>query len=173
MESLLDALRGILVQEHSFLLGLSDKDYTSKSEACFNSAIGSHMRHNLDHFSCFFAGLESGRIDYEKRERSTGIETSRQAALELIDSLLDRLKQCDAMDSATPLLVREESEANVSGEAWLHSSLGRELQFLLGHTVHHDALIATIAYGLGINPKQGFGVAPSTQRHAGTLTERS
>lgn len=173
MESLLDALRASLDQERSFLQGLSDRDYTTPSEVCFNSAIGSHMRHNLDHVSCFMRGLESGRIDYETRERNSDIETSRQAALDAIEVFLEKLQHCATLDPALPLLVREESEANVNGEKWLKSSLGRELQFLLGHTVHHDALIATIAHGLKLCTSKGFGIAPSTQRHAEALTERS
>jgi hypothetical protein len=36
---------------------------------------------------------------------------------------------------------------------------------LLGHTVHHNAIIAMIVDRHGLKLPQGFGVAPSTQRH--------
>lgn len=42
------------------------------------------------------------------------------------------------------------------------SSLPRELQFLLSHTVHHYALIATMNAVAGVETPEDFGVAPST-----------
>jgi len=63
------------------------------------------------------------------------------------------------------LKVREESEAGAEAHRWLPSSMGRELQFLLGHTVHHSALIVMIIDGIGLSIPDGFGIAPSTLRH--------
>ena len=48
---------------------------------------------------------------------------------------------------------------------WSTSSVERELQFLSSHTVHHYALIAVILRLNGVQPEEGFGVAPSTQRY--------
>ena len=42
------------------------------------------------------------------------------------------------------------------------STLSRELQFLVSHTVHHDALIAAAARALGVATEPDFGIAPST-----------
>ena len=63
------------------------------------------------------------------------------------------------------LKIREESELGSLQCLHLDSSLGRELQFLLGHTVHHNAIVAMILDRHGIELPQGFGVAASTQRH--------
>ncbi|NIP97468.1 MAG: hypothetical protein GWO24_30170, partial [Akkermansiaceae bacterium] len=43
--------------------------------------------------------------------------------------------------------------------------LGRELQFLVSHTVHHFAMIGGICRALGVALEDDFGVAPSTIRH--------
>jgi hypothetical protein len=45
------------------------------------------------------------------------------------------------------------------------STVARELQFLLSHTVHHYALIALILRLQGFEPGEEFGVAPSTLAH--------
>ena len=48
---------------------------------------------------------------------------------------------------------------------WRPSSVGRELQFLVSHTVHHYALIRLLLEDHGIYAGEEFGVAPSTLAH--------
>jgi hypothetical protein len=48
---------------------------------------------------------------------------------------------------------------------WSYSSIGRELQFLLSHTIHHYALIALALRLQGYEPSAEFGVAPSTLQY--------
>ncbi len=165
MESLLEAVRACLEQDRDLLLALDDRQYTTPCEACFGSTVGAHIRHNLDHFESFAAGLEGGRVDYEARQRDDRVATDRQAALAALERHLGTLRACGSCDLGSPLQVREESEENAVGDGtWLVSSLGRELQFLLGHTVHHNALVATIVHGMELRLPEGFGVAPSTRR---------
>ena len=45
---------------------------------------------------------------------------------------------------------------------WSQSSLQRELQFLVSHSVHHYALIRELLRQSGFDAGEGFGVAPST-----------
>jgi hypothetical protein len=45
---------------------------------------------------------------------------------------------------------------------WTRSTVRRELQFLLSHTVHHYALIAMICHRHQRPVESDFGVAPST-----------
>ena len=95
-------------------------------------AVGAHVRHVLDHYESFLHGLESGRVDYDRREREREVE----------------------------LVVRTESAPGRAREG--ASSLGRELLFLASHTVHHYALIAVLVRLWGVAPDDDFGVAPST-----------
>ena len=48
---------------------------------------------------------------------------------------------------------------------WSQSSVKRELQFLLSHTIHHYSLVAVALRTQGFEPGAAFGVAPSTLRH--------
>jgi hypothetical protein len=48
---------------------------------------------------------------------------------------------------------------------WCRSTVARELQFLLSHTIHHYALIALVLRLQGFTTGEEFGVNPSTLRH--------
>ena len=158
-----EALVEVLRQEADLLNQIDDTVYTAASKGPFRSSIGDHIRHNLDHFEAFFQGLPEGRIDYEHRCRDTRIAASTDCALGTVEGYLSALQSL-AVNSKSPLEIREESEDGAEAPTWLSSSLGRELQFLLGHTVHHHAIIALLADRYGIALPEDFGVAPSTQR---------
>ena len=164
-DSLIDAVQTALQQQLDILEALSADIYRAASSGPFNSSVGMHMRHNLDHFDAFFQGLPKGQIDYESRGRNTMIEELPEVASAALEKTVARLDTLHSQEVDGVLLVREESEAGTVERCWLTSSIGRELQFLLGHTVHHNALIAMIVHGHGIELPASFGVAPSTQRH--------
>ena len=47
----------------------------------------------------------------------------------------------------------------------ISSTVGRELQYLLDHTIHHYAIIAIILKAQSITVPEEFGVAPSTLKY--------
>ena len=53
-------------------------------------------------------------------------------------------------------------------EPFLISSVGRELQVLSSHTIHHFALMAMTLRVLGVPVDPDFGMAPSTLRYLDT-----
>lgn len=163
-ESLIDALREALDQELRLLRELPPQLYGRASEGPFSSSVGKHIRHNLDHFTAFFAGLEAGRVDYESRSRNPVAERDPEAAARQLEAFAERLEALKPRGEGL-IEVREETDNPAEERRWLPSSLGRELQFLLGHTVHHNALIAMVLGEHGATPPEGFGVAPSTRRH--------
>jgi uncharacterized damage-inducible protein DinB len=144
----LDRVRGDLYAEPAYASGAS---------------MGSQFRHILDHYQAFLNGLESGRIDYDHRERARSIETEIEAArarAERICSELERMAD-DRLDD--PSMVN----ACTAGPpdrtpVWTPSTVRRELAFLLSHTVHHYALINLLARAAGVELPGSFGVAPST-----------
>jgi len=162
-QTLEEALVEVLRKEADLLNQIDDTVYTAASKGPFRSSIGDHIRHNLDHFEAFFQGLPEGRIDYEHRCRDTRIAASTDCALGTVKGYLSALQSL-AVNSKSPLEIREEREDGAEAPTWLSSTLGRELQFLLGHTVHHHAIIVLLADRYGIALPEDFGVAPSTQR---------
>ncbi len=59
----------------------------------------------------------------------------------------------------------EVSAETPDASEWGYSSVKRELQFLLSHTIHHYSLVAVALRAQGFEPGADFGVAPSTLRY--------
>ena len=163
MNSLLSANIACLQQGIELLELIPQADYSRASADVFGSTIGGHVRHNLDHYAVFLAGFKAGEVDYDARERDIRIEEDPEAAKGLMRKLIDRLQilECEELESS--LLVRMDDGGDSS---WSRTSLRRELQFLLSHSIHHYALRTAIAarYGFKDVP-EGFGVAPATLHH--------
>ena len=117
----------------------------------------------IDCYRCFLLGLESREVDYDARDRDRRIETDRDFAAGAIAQVIDRLQNLPDASLDTELKIQVDTAAWEQGKTlWTRSTIARELQFLLSHTVHHYALIALILRGHGFDPGAEFGVAPST-----------
>lgn len=127
------------------------------------AGVGPHFRHCLDFYRSFLRDLESGRIDYDVRDRQPELESSVLAALATVESIMGDLITIDEAQADREVAVHHDE---VPGEdpatSWQPSTVGRELRFLASHTVHHYALIAHLARAQGIEPGEDFGVAPAT-----------
>jgi len=156
----------LLVQGRVLLQTLDAERYTQPEPAVASSGIGNHVRHVLDFYDRFFASLETGRLDYDARERDERIESDPAFAAATIDRLIEGLQGIESLELAK-LHVKSDAPADVRGSdvPWSRSSIERELQFLMSHTVHHYALIGAIMRLGGREPEHGFGVAPSTLRY--------
>jgi uncharacterized damage-inducible protein DinB len=157
---------GYLQQGVDLLGRLSDEDYVRASKATYGSGIGGHMRHCIDHYTNFLAGLPSSRIDYDARQRDPRIEKERALAVEKMREIARSLEALRAKGGDAELAVKMDC-GDDSDEAswWSQSTVRRELQFLISHTVHHYALIGMILKFQGKDPGPDFGIAPSTLRY--------
>lgn len=154
--ALLAAHRQVLQQGADLLRQLADEQYTLTARPLFHYGVGSHLRHCLDFYQSFLAGLAQGRVDYDARARDERTAQDRHFALARLAWLGESLAEQLAEPWTGPLRVRQD------GLPWAASSVERELQFLLSHTVHHFALIALILRLQGVEPGPEFGVAPAT-----------
>jgi uncharacterized damage-inducible protein DinB len=156
----------ILGQALDLLEKIDDELYTRIDQQIFRSCVGTHMRHLLDFYGSFFRGLPDRRIDYDTRQRDSLVERSRSAALARLRTIIADL---EAIPSDTPdaeLYARQDTSVPAEdSSAWGHSSMRRELQALVSHTIHHYALIAVLLRRHGYEPPADFGVAPSTLLH--------
>lgn len=154
----------ILEQCGAFVRLLTSEAYTRPSARMFGSTVGQHVRHALDHFEAACAGLDGETIVYDRRERGTAVETSREAALEMIARLTSRLSGVGPSSASRG--VRVEVMLSAGGdEATLESTLARELAFAAHHAVHHHAMMASLGSEMGVEAPSGFGKAPATLRH--------
>lgn len=151
-----------LDQAERLLRSLGDVEYTV---AAGEHRAGSHMRHILEFYECFLEGCLIGHIDYDARRRDIQLETEREAALQRVAQTRARLAALtDAVDRLLQVRM-EDAPAELGLQAFLDSSMARELQLLSSHTVHHFAILATGLRLLGIEVEPDFGVAPSTLRY--------
>lgn len=145
------------------LLSTAGEHYSMPGPAG-QSSTGAHMRHVLDCYRCFLRGVESDlRVNYDARERDPRTETDAGHAAAVARDLIDSLRALTPDDLVRGLQVQVDAAAWEQGEElWSVSSVARELQFLLSHTVHHYAIMSLILRSNGFDPGDQFGVAPST-----------
>jgi hypothetical protein len=160
MNTLIDANIACLEQGIELLLNLPSPDYSRNCPEVFNSTIGGHLRHNLDHYLAFVGGESGGEIDYDERERDCAIEEDPLEAVKVMKGLVAHIKQLSEADLNRPLKIRMDDGGD---STWSQTTVRRELQFLLSHSIHHYALVVSIATRYGFNEfPEGFGIAPST-----------
>ncbi|MEO0575319.1 MAG: DinB family protein [Pseudomonadota bacterium] len=143
---------------------LTDAQYVASQTPCVNG-IGAHVRHILDHFDAFMSGLETGSVDYDARQRDKDTECQRTVALARNQTIKKRLHNLTAHALPESLSVCMDCGSTASSRLATTSNALRELQFLVSHTVHHDALIAAAVVAMDVTPEAGYGIAPSTLRH--------
>lgn len=163
---LIDQNAELLFQGVRLLQALPDDAYTAESPAGSDApALGPHFRHCLDFYLCFLDGLERRVVDYDNRERRADVERDRETAIAALAGVAERLQRLGSGSLVRRIGLRREASKDPEGDDLLESTVGRELQFLASHTVHHYALIA-LALRLAGRPVPGdFGVAPSTLEH--------
>ncbi len=126
------------------------------------SSIGAHMRHILDRFQCFFAGLDSGLIDYDDRNRDPMLERDMVLCRHTIKSIAICIRDLTGKyGGCTGIKVREAVDDR-GPSICLDSTIERELMALVTHSTHHLAIIAIIVRSFGYDLARDFGKAPST-----------
>ena len=133
---------------------------------CLKGSIGGHLRHCIDFYNCFLSSVGCGRVNYDLRARNERVESDPELAALELQAIINRLQRFSCADGRAELLVvLEGSTRTHEGLSWTRSSIARELQSLLSHTIHHYALIAIALRLQGTEPSAEFGVAPSTLEH--------
>ena len=159
----------VLKQGIGLIGRLDDHLYIEVNRALSISGVGSHFRHCVDFYHSFLAGLASGRINYDCREREEQIEKSRLFAIATLRSINEGLGGLPASEDQREIAVLLEDSSTLpndnSDSGWSRSTIKRELQFLLSHTIHHYSLIALALRVQGFDPGSEFGVAPSTLKY--------
>jgi hypothetical protein len=148
-----------ILRQGAALIARLGSAYSSSASPVLDSGVGGHFRHCIDFYNCFLSALSEGLIDYDKRSREEKLESNALLASESIERVVENLQRLTFQDGASELSVFLE------GRVPSRSSVARELQSLLSHTVHHYALIAIALKLQGFSIPADFGVAPSTLKH--------
>ena len=157
-------LMTILQQLQAVIGCLRDEQYSMKPVGVVQSSIAAHVRHCLDHVRALLGAIETGELDYDQRDRGTAIETDRAAALAAIKSMRNRL--ANLSDGVIDQPLRLSVLMTCDGVPFrFETTVGREMAYVLSHTIHHNALVATMVKTLGGWLPDRFGYAPATIAH--------
>ena len=166
-QALIGSVIEVLNQGEALLAEIENDNYVRKFPAAFNASIGGHYRHCLDHFCSLLdaASASADDLNYDHRERGTLVEKDRFAALNATRALRKGYQRLpvDCLEHA--LEVTCQTSYTESGSQVSHSTVGREIMYVVAHAVHHYALIGIMGGLIGLKMPPGFGVAPSTLKH--------
>lgn len=161
-ESVHPAIQGCIhVLERSELLldRIPAALYTSREGT--HDSIGCHLRHGLEHITCFLEGLEAGVVDYDKRRRDAVLETDIDIMREAICKTRSCLLGIDPEVLERRLTVIQiPTPGHSPGE--VESSVVRELIFLSSHMIHHLSLMYIHCTNAGVDLPEDFPLAFST-----------
>jgi len=162
---LISAAEGVLRQGLALLDSIDEDSYSRKAEGPWESSIGAHYRHLLDHFLCLIEGLRDFQINYDYRSRKRDIETSlevaRSTTLDLFDTLAAISDDVLQQDCTVVYSIRY-------GDSNTHtvpSVVARELMFCIGHAIHHYAIVKLLCSLRAVTLPNEFGIAPSTLKY--------
>jgi len=151
----------LLHEMHTLIERLDDVDYTMPAPGRSSGAIGGHVRHCLDHVNAVIAATHTGICAYDRRVRGTDVEADRGAAMRAIADVIDVVQCLD--QAAFDREIEVESQLDRSGTTIMtRSTIGRELVYVMSHTIHHNALVSMMLHARGVGTEPRFGVAPST-----------
>lgn len=161
--ALADPLVAVLAELAGVLRGVDRLTYRQPA-ADGTGGIGAHVRHSLDHVTTLLEGLDTGRIDYDRRVRGTAEETDPTAAADTAVRLAQRLGQ--VRDAAWDRVVQVQAMLRPDDPPLVVACPARrELAFVLSHSIHHHAMIAGMLRAAGHATPGTFGYAPATLAH--------
>ena len=167
MERLLRANIHYLHQAVALLERLDDGLYRKPVASFYGSSVGGHLRHCIEHYLSFLSGMESGKVDYDDRKREERLEILTAEASGVLAGITSAFNSL--LEGGPPVGLLVKMDCGGDEIEWQPSTTGRELQFLVSHTVHHFAMIGGICRALEVEMEENFGVAPSTLRHRAQL----
>jgi hypothetical protein len=153
----------LLEELEALVIGLDCDTYRGRFAPAVSGSIGEHVRHCLDHVSVLLTVDPAATLSYDRRHRGTAVEMDPSSAIRQIVECRRVLDTWGGRSLDEP--IRVSSLIAASGESvtgW--STLGRELAFVMSHTIHHQALIAVLLAIGGHGVPDRFGYAPSTPR---------
>jgi uncharacterized damage-inducible protein DinB len=157
-----DALGTLLEDLSAVLMQVDTYAYVAHPATGVSGSVGAHVRHLLDHVAAFVEAGGASELCYDHRQRGTSIERDPAEALSQIYRLQLGLERMAVRRQDEPVLVRSQLDRQGrSVTSW--STLGRELAFVMSHTIHHQAIIALLlADKEPASVPERFGYAPST-----------
>lgn len=154
------ALADTLDQLADAIRSLTAEEYASRALRSSGS-IGAHVRHCLDHVGAFERAIVTGDVCYDHRERDTVVERDPRLGTSRLRRASARLRQNDDGLLERPLVLLAQV-ADDGRSVRVPTTVGRELAFVISHTIHHSALVAVLLERAEHEVPDRLGLAPTT-----------
>ncbi|MEO6286879.1 MAG: hypothetical protein ABIN80_05415 [Dyadobacter sp.] len=162
-----DVSIGILGQLIEMTEQFSREEYTKSLDLLSANSVGRHLRHILEFYDLAVRAGNTGKLNYDKRERNLLLENDPHEAISKMKELI-ALMRIMKEDLVLKLEASYSSEERYNVN--ITTTFYRELLYNVEHAVHHMAIIA-IAVKVDfqqIRLAENFGVAYSTVKHKET-----
>ena len=162
LRDLITGLEAALDELGSLVSAFDPEAYAVNPAPGFSSGVGPHLRHCLDHVDVLVSAHRGANVvDYDARRRGTVDETDLGEALRRLDRLRTDIRSLQhESDGDCTVRIRVSADAE---EIAVPSRWSREILYVFQHTIHHGALMSSIARSLGIEVAAEIGRAPSTR----------
>lgn len=133
-----ESCKEILIQLEDLINNISDEDFKKPSYTLNKASIGQHIRHTLEFFTCLKSQIETGVINYDKRDHDTLIESDKVLA----SAVVKRIKEfLNGIHSDQPLKLEANYSLTENESSIINTTLFREIAYNLEHAIHHMAII--------------------------------
>ena len=157
------ALVALLEQIRDVLTLLPPSVYVGRPAARVSGSVGEHVRHCVDHVHALTTALEGEALSYDSRLRGTRTEIDPSVAINEIERLFYRLDRLTTIPAERAIFLSTLVDQALPPRL-VRTTIGREIAFVVQHTIHHCALVAVLLEWQGCRVPKDFGVAPSTVR---------
>ena len=146
---------------------LSVHYYSQPIKILNGSTIGEHTRHIIEFFQCIEKQVQTGIINYDKRERDALIQQDPKQAEIAIEQIINFV-----INTNEKLILTLEAGYDTSSDNTdlMDTNIKREITYALEHAIHHMALIkiGILHSGIPVSLESDFGVAVSTIKYKQT-----
>jgi 6-pyruvoyl-tetrahydropterin synthase len=150
-----ESIKNTLTDLQKVISQLSETDFCMPIDNLSGASIGEHSRHIIELFQSVIHSYSHGVLNYDNRERNKMIQTNKEFANFVIDTLL---KNIEKPNKSITLEHKIAGETNL-----IQTNYFREMLYNLEHCIHHQALIKVALFQLQyVKLNDDFGVAPST-----------
>jgi hypothetical protein len=166
MNNLISNIKQTLAELNDVIQLMNDAQFSNSLTIFSGSSVGMHARHIIEFYQCLLTqSVDNQSVNYDQRKRDLLLQGNTAYFKQTVNTVINALDNLDNDRLNHPLSITSEDAEH--DDMPINSSLARELQYNLEHTIHHAAFIKI---GLlsqipdAYLPKT-FGVAPSTLRH--------
>jgi hypothetical protein len=166
MNNLISNIKQTLEELNSVVQLMNDEQFSTPLTIFSGSSTGMHARHIIEFYQCLLTqSIDNQFVNYDNRQRDLLLQGNTEYFISTVNRVIDALEKLDCAKLNYPLSITSE---NTEKDATpITSSLARELQYNLEHTIHHAAFIkiGVLSHIPDAYLPKTFGVAPSTLRH--------